>query len=245
MADDLPSFHDVLTKGTDPIGENRFRQGHPAHEWWAHATRLAEEAAYRIDAEFLGSVATDLNDLNQKIANRIVKIFDVWSVRYINVVMIEPMLGEFDAWVGAYAEASLATGVAAFKGSQQSRDSARQDLRHQLSGRLGHWKAEARRFLREAQEAAEIEAGEPQVKADLLATPSIESDPKKLGGPNLSAWLKQRMKSGGFTVRGLSTQSGADSKTINRLLDGEQVRIDVVEKLAVALGATIADCPRD
>lgn len=254
MSDSDPPFPEVLLRGSDPVGSNPFPPAHPAHERWARATRDAEEHAFRLDADFLSAVAVDLIDLNAKVAGRIIALFDIWTVRGINVVFIEPMLCEFDVWVGKYAEACLDMGKKSFRGPDRMRAAAEAHLQRELMAKLGHWKAEARRFLREAQAsiepaappAASAEDAEPAAPpADETGTPAVAVNPKKIGGPNFAEWLKQRMEARTLTVRGLSTLSEADSKTINRLLEGARVRADVVGRIVSALGAKISDCPHD
>lgn len=251
MTEEIPPFPEGLTDGTDPIGINPFPEGHPARERWSQATRLAEEAAFKFDAEFLKDVPVDLIDLNAKMATRMLALFDIWTVRYINVIFIEGQLRGFDAWVVKYAEACLSTGKQAFKGPDAMRDASEQYLRRELSAKLSHWKSEARRFLREAQ-ATEPVPSQPPANSDGTGDKTSASAPapvttktgtKTLGGEQFAKWLDAAMRKKALTVRGLGTQSGVDPKTINRLLAGKSSRVRVVEQLCEALGVKIDECP--
>jgi hypothetical protein len=103
------------------------------------------------------------------------------------------------------------------------------DLRGALSGAASDWKAAAFKFVREAESAQE--AG---IRTD-GRVPDIE--------PRLSArasWLSDRLRERAWNASDPHRQRGPDRKTVQKILRGEAVRVDVLEKLANALSMKFA-----
>ena len=75
------------------------------------------------------------------------------------------------------------------------------------------------------------------------------------GFPNRASWLKQRLRERSWNKNDLSRQGGPDRKTGQKILDGQKIREDVLEKVATALSkappskklptVTILDIPQD
>jgi hypothetical protein len=53
--------------------------------------------------------------------------------------------------------------------------------------------------------------------------------------PKRAAWLNERLRERGWNKHDISRQGGPDHKTVQKILDGERVREDVLEKIAQAL----------
>ena len=73
--------------------------------------------------------------------------------------------------------------------------------------------------------------------------------------PNRASWLKDRLQERSWNKHDVSRQGGPDRKTVQKILDSQQIREDVLEKLATALSkapaskklpnVTVLDVPRD
>ena len=70
--------------------------------------------------------------------------------------------------------------------------------------------------------------------------------PSTVGGSHLAVWLKAEMeKQDHLTKTRLSSRTGLDRKTIQKMLDGIPVREVRVGKLADGLGVSRMDIPSD
>jgi hypothetical protein len=73
--------------------------------------------------------------------------------------------------------------------------------------------------------------------------------------PNRASWLKDRLQERSWNKHDVQRQGGPDRKTVQKILNGQQIREDVLEKLATALSkapaskrlpsVTLLDIPRD
>jgi DNA-binding Xre family transcriptional regulator len=80
---------------------------------------------------------------------------------------------------------------------------------------------------------------------------------KNPGGlfPNRASWLKDRLHERAWNKNDLSRRGGPDRKTVQKMLDGQKIREDVLEKVATALSkaptskklpnVTLVDIPQD
>jgi hypothetical protein len=76
--------------------------------------------------------------------------------------------------------------------------------------------------------AASVAPAKPESKSERPRQPISRS-------PNRASWLKDRMRERGWSNGDLAKFRGPDRKTIERIIRGEPVRNDVLEKLAEAL----------
>jgi hypothetical protein len=53
--------------------------------------------------------------------------------------------------------------------------------------------------------------------------------------PDRATWLNERLRERGWNKHDVSRQGGPDHKTVQKILDGERVREDALEKMALAL----------
>jgi Cro/C1-type HTH DNA-binding domain len=77
-----------------------------------------------------------------------------------------------------------------------------------------------------------------------------EAFPSNPEFPNRADWLRARLKERNWGQADINRQSGPDRKTIRRILNGERVREDVLDRLAKALSrkyrtVDITDIPSD
>jgi hypothetical protein len=81
-------------------------------------------------------------------------------------------------------------------------------------------------------------------------SPAGESKKSKPQFPNRATWLADQLRERSWNKHDPSRQSGPDHKTVQKILDGEFVRVDVLEKIADALSknkgrVTVDDIPDD
>ena len=98
-----------------------------------------------------------------------------------------------------------------------------------------------------AGEATPIESTQ---QARIKADTNRHQPSRKPKFPNRAAWLNKRLQERSWNKHDLARQGGPDHKTIQKILDGFDVREDVLEKIAVALSkklhkVTVIDIPQD
>lgn len=244
-----PRLPEGLRHGSDPVGKNPFPVGHPLHGVWATATRAAEESALRFDSEVLSAaVPPDAEEFNINVVMRISTLFDIWTDRFVNVVVTDKLLDDFDEWSFNYSNECLKTVQQQLMGPQVLREAALAHLTRELARKLSHWKAEARRYLAQVKEVHGAASDPPPTgPAARPASSSTTSKPKTLGGAGLAAWLRAAMdrREAHMTVNRLYKLSGVDPKTIKGLLAGEARRRSAIEKLCSALKVDVSRVPLD
>lgn len=67
------------------------------------------------------------------------------------------------------------------------------------------------------------------------AGPTVNGTGETPQFPNRASWLRERLRERSWNKHDLSRQRGPDCKTVQKILDGQRVREDVLEKLATAL----------
>jgi len=96
----------------------------------------------------------------------------------------------------------------------------------------------------EANPVGRGESGQPATAASGKGASPQSEFPKR------ASWLKDQLLERGWSNSDPSKYRGPDRKTIEKILRGETVRNDVIEKLAVALSSKsskvrVLDIPRD
>lgn len=137
-----------LPQGTDPVDVNPFPPGTLVHRVWAAATLEAEESICRL-------LQVPYLEGPEQFFRHIAAQFDIWAKRAVQVVWSHAFLRQFDLWLENYARAylehckpTLTTVAGAAPGPEQE-EAFRSDYRDVLNGRVRHWQAEGRRYLRE------------------------------------------------------------------------------------------------
>jgi hypothetical protein len=67
--------------------------------------------------------------------------------------------------------------------------------------------------------------------------PALAGSPESAEFPKRASWLKARLKERNWGQSDITRHSGPDRKTIRKILSGEPVREDVLDRLARALSA--------
>jgi hypothetical protein len=129
--------------------------------------------------------------------------------------------------------------------------------RRYLECRIVHWRAEA---LTPAVAGGFGKAQGPASRGVPTEETAVAGKGGKGAGPipqfpNRASWLKDRLQERSWNKHDVSRQGGPDRKTVQKILDSQQIREDVLEKLATALSkapaskklpnVTVLDVPRD
>jgi len=251
----------------DPVDRNPFQAGDPRHRLWMLATREAVEKVSRLKAESLQWQQThasksrtfpfEIPQANEEFSAHkrevICEEFQIWASRGVQVIFVDEDVKQFDVWLVGYAEAVLefhAQHMADFGLPPHLIEAELGPIRQDLTALVFHWKGEARRFcaLREEERQRRNE------RVTTAETASVEqrraAEPPK--GARLSrraTWLRDALDSRRWTVRELERQGGPAAKTIKRILAGQSVRENALEKLAQALSmkgrVRVSDIPAD
>jgi hypothetical protein len=178
MADLLPDLAKLpagLLSTGDPVDGNPFPTDDPRHNVWADATLRAEEELCRFNSDSLKGWRFDPKGPAPWMVNFASGKFDIWAKRNIQVVWSDGAVRDYDRWLFDYAESWLQV-MSKGRLTVTDTETLLVQLRARLIERREHWRAEARRYRRQQEAQAKLEA-----KGGDAATASLQASVQQSG----------------------------------------------------------------
>ena len=188
--------------------------------------RQLEEDRAALTAEYIRSIVREPKHMENLTIEYFARLFDAGAYR------ISLLFSDYEDVKSAYVSyierlegkvVNEAKGMMDRWPSPINRDSFIARLRLVLLSRMHHHKAEALKYVREMGIQAQV--AEPPSRT-VKYSPAF---------PNRASWLKIRLHERSWNKHDIARQGGPDRKTVQKILDGQFVREDGLEKLVNAL----------